>query len=63
MADPRDDQQARERAVVDAVLYAMRCGCFFPVPEPRPPYSTEQLIQWGALRHLHDAVAALTRET
>ena len=54
-------ESARD-AVVNAVLYAMRCGCFFPVPEPTPPYTVEQLTQWGAMRHLHDAVAALQRE-
>jgi hypothetical protein len=51
----------KERAVVDAVLYAMRCGCFFPVPEPQPPYSVEKLKQWGAMRNLHTKVAELSR--
>ncbi|MCC6970455.1 MAG: hypothetical protein IT434_09560 [Phycisphaerales bacterium] len=49
--------------VVAAVLYAMRCGCLFPVPEPQPGASVEALIQWGAMRHLHDAVAALSKES
>ena len=54
-------QKEREKAVVDAVLYAMRSGCFFPVPKPKPPYHLKDLIQWGAMRHLHDTVAELTR--
>jgi hypothetical protein len=52
----------RERAVVEAVVYAMRSGCFFPVPEPPPMAPVRVWIQWGALRHLHDAVAALGLE-
>lgn len=48
-----------ERAVVEAVLYMMRCGCFFPVPEPRRGATTQELVQWGAVRNLHDKVAAL----
>ena len=51
----------RERAVIDAALYAMRVGCLFPVPQPQPPFSVEELIQWGAMRHLHTTVAELTR--
>lgn len=50
------EQAAR---VTEAVLYAMRCGCFFPVPNPEPPYSVEQLSRWGAMRNLHSAVAEL----
>jgi hypothetical protein len=50
-----------EADVINAVLYAMRQGCFFPVPEPKPPYSVKQLRQWGAMRNLHDAVAKLDR--
>ena len=56
------DIEERERAALLAVLYAMRCGCFFPVPMPQAPCSTEALIQWGAMRHLHNTVAALNRE-
>lgn len=40
-----------------AVLYALRVGCFFPVPEPKPDATTSELIQWGAMRNLHDAMA------
>jgi hypothetical protein len=40
-----------------AVLYALREGCFFPVPEPKPSDSTQAWIQWGAMRYLHDAIA------
>lgn len=61
-ADARSAAQtAKERAVVDAVLYAMRVGCFFPVPAPKPPYRIPDLIQWGAMRNLHTKVAELTR--
>lgn len=48
-----------ESAVIQAVLYAMREGCFFPVPNPKPPYQRQALVQWGAMRNLHDAVAKL----
>jgi hypothetical protein len=52
----------QEREVVDAVLYAMQCGCFHPVPYPtrkRGHYRTSDLVKWGAMRHLHDTVAKL----
>lgn len=52
----------KEKAVVDAVLYAMRCGCFFPVPNPTAPYTVEQLTKWGAMRNLHTKVAELCRQ-
>lgn len=45
-------------AIADAVLYALRCGCFFPVPEPRSGATVDDLTRWGAMRHLHDVVAA-----
>ena len=51
-----------EKRIVDAVLYALRSGCFFPVPEPKPGASVQALIQWGAMRHLHDVIAEATRE-
>lgn len=51
-----------EAKVIEAVLYAMREGLFFPVPEPSTRASTREWIQWGALRNLHTAVAALSRE-
>lgn len=40
-----------------AVLYALKSGCFFPVPEPKPGATVEELIRWGALRNLHRAIA------
>lgn len=40
----------------DAIFYALREGCFFPVPEPKPGASTRDLIQWGAMRNLHTAI-------
>jgi hypothetical protein len=27
------------------------------VPDPKPPVTTEHLIQWGAMRHLHTVIA------
>jgi hypothetical protein len=56
-----DSTQAQE-AVVKAVLYAMRCGCLFPVRVPRRGASVHALVRWGAMRHLHDVVAELKRE-
>jgi hypothetical protein len=41
-----------------AVLYALKEGCFSPVPEPHPNASARDLVQWGAMRNLHDAIAA-----
>ena len=49
--------------IVDAVLYALREGCFFPVPYPKSPYQTCDLIQWGAMRNLHRAIAEAHRNT
>ena len=40
-----------------AVLYALKSGCFFPVPEPKPTDSVRTWIQWGAMRNLHDVIA------
>ena len=54
-------EPSKEAAIVQAVLYAMRHGCFFPVPEPKPPYRIPDLIRWGAMRALHTAVAEYTR--
>lgn len=54
-------EQEKER-IVDAVLYALRCGCLFPVPAPKPRASTQELIRWGAMRNLHAAVADTTRQ-
>jgi hypothetical protein len=48
---------AQAHAIAEATLYALRCGCFFPVPDPKPPVTTEHLIQWGAMRHLHTVIA------
>jgi hypothetical protein len=54
---PRPEQQRLNAAI----LYAVQCGCFFPVPPPEPSASVEALVQWGALRHLHDAIRAFDR--
>ena len=40
-----------------AVMYALECGCFFPVPTPKPNASTQTLVKWGAMRNLHRAIA------
>lgn len=40
-----------------AVLYALKSGCFFPVPQPKPGASVRALIKWGAMRNLHSAIA------
>ena len=45
----------------DAVFYALRKGCFFPVPMPKPGSPTQDYVQWGAMRHLHDAIANFAR--
>lgn len=41
-----------------AVLYALKQGCFFPVPEPALTASIEDWCKWGAMRNLHTAIAA-----
>ena len=54
-------QEQREQATADdlewAVQYALMQGCFFPVPEVKPPYRVQDLRKWGAMRHLHDVIA------
>jgi hypothetical protein len=55
------DRDERQRELNAAVLYALKSGCFFPVPEPKPPYRVPNLIQWGAMRHLHTAIANFYR--
>ena len=50
-----------EQEVVNAVLYAMRCGLFFPVRTPKSPSTVEQWVKWGAMKNLHNAVAKLPR--
>lgn len=57
-ASPRSAQ----RELNDAVMYALKEGCFFPVSEPKAGATTQELIQWGAMRHLHDAIARFNRE-
>jgi hypothetical protein len=48
-----------ERKLVEAVRYALRSGCFFPVPEPRAGATVDELTKWGAMRNLHDAMRAV----
>jgi hypothetical protein len=45
-----------------AVWYAFKEGCFFPVPAPKKGATTQELIQWGAMRHLHTAMAEFYRK-
>ena len=45
-----------------AVMYALKEGCFFPVPEPPPGASVRVLVQWGAMRNLHNAIATFNRK-
>jgi hypothetical protein len=52
-----DARAVAQQRLNDAVLYALKEGCFFPVPEPRRGASVRELIQWGAMRNLHDAIA------
>jgi hypothetical protein len=52
----------KQDELLKAVDYAMRSGCFFPVPQPKPPYRVRDLIKWGAMRNLHRAYAELHRE-
>lgn len=58
------ETQRREAAqeLVDAVTYAMKSGCFFPVSEPKPGAGTEAWVRWGAMRNLHDKFAALSQQ-
>lgn len=57
-----EDLTKKERAIVEAVLYAINEGCFFPVPEPKRGADVRAWIQWGAMRNLHDAIAYYSRE-
>jgi hypothetical protein len=40
-----------------AILYALREGCFHPVPKPRG-LSVRDWVQWGAMVNLHRAIRA-----
>ena len=66
MTDPLSPSEARhadaQTTLNAAVLYALKVGCFFPVPEPTPPCNTDDLVKWGAMRNLHTAIAAFFRE-
>ena len=44
--------------IEDAVIYALRCGCFFPVPELHGKTITvRNCIKRGAIVNLHNVVA------
>ena len=61
MTDPRAFYESPQEWLNKAVLYALRSGCFFPVPEPdHATATTEDWVKWGAMRNLHDAIAAFT---
>ena len=49
---------ATQEALNDAVLYALKAGCFFPVKEPPSGAGPQKRVQWGAMRNLHQAIAA-----
>ena len=51
----------QQQKLNDAVLYALHEGCFFPVPDPKPGATVRDLIQWGAMRNLHTAIAEFCR--
>ncbi len=51
----------KQEKLNQAILYALKEGCFFPVPTPKPWASTHELIQWGAMRNLHTAIAEFWR--
>ena len=51
-----------EQAIVNAVLYAMREGCFFPLYKPKPGADVQQWIKWGAMQNLHNTVAEYSRK-
>lgn len=46
-----------------AVLYALREGCFFPVPQPKLGASVRTWVKWGAMVNLHNAIAEFCRAT
>jgi len=52
-------ERDRMREIVEAIAYAMKSGCLFPVPEPKPGAGTEAWVKWGAMRNLHDKFSAL----
>ncbi len=59
MTAPSRESQER---LNNAVWYALKEGCFFPVPEPKAGATTRGLIQWGAMRNLHAAIAEFYRQ-
>ena len=63
MAETIDTDRALTRMlpVYEAVRYAMRVGCFHPVPEPGRDASATEWIRWGAMRNLHDAMEQAER--
>jgi hypothetical protein len=48
----------QDRAIADAAVYALKSGCFFPAPPIQGRDTVETMIRKGALRHLHDVLAA-----
>ena len=49
-------RETHQQELNDAILYALKCGCFFPVPDLRPGATVQDCIQWGAMRNLHRAI-------
>ena len=51
------EEKAAQHNLNMAVFYALRAGCFFPIPEPPNGASVDAWIAWGAMRNLHTAIA------
>jgi hypothetical protein len=50
-----------QQEVIAAAIYAVRC--FIPHPPLTGRETVGEMIRWGAIRHLHDTVAAMTQAT
>lgn len=52
-------KQQTQEALEQAILYALKCGCLFEhTRRPQAPSRMTDMVKWGAMRHLHDAIAA-----
>ena len=51
----------KEQALIRAVLYAVRNGCFFPVRKPKRTWDVRAWIKWGAMVNLHQKIAEYSR--
>jgi len=55
------EQRTAQERLNRAVFYALKEGCFFPVPDPPRGATTREWIQWGAMRNLHTAIREFDR--